>query len=46
MNCIRFANAWIMSGIMSKFNSDNSNIANIKTQQQKAMTDYKRIFKI
>ena len=41
MNCFRFANATNNTTISNTFNSDNSNITNIKTQHCQIMTTIK-----
>ena len=38
MNCFRFANVMNSTNIINTFNSDNSNIANIKTKHRQIMT--------
>ena len=46
MNCFRFANAMNNVTINNIFDSDNSNIANIKTKDRQIMTNItKRVLK-
>ena len=44
MNCITLANVMNNTTIINTFNSDNSNIANIKSHRQQIMTIITRKF--